>query len=137
MKSVPVPAASINLRGSCKVTSTQTEENFMSNIINVFVFVQVVCSSYYSYICIHFFFFWYNIYAYIIVAYLISQSLYTYTLKFALTLEGLKLAAAIGAPSTVNTANQRPPRRRKNDPGPSSPHEYSIPSFKDEYSFTY
>jgi hypothetical protein len=37
----------------------------------------------------------------------------------------------------VNTANQRPPRRRKNDPGPSSPHEYSIPSFRDEYSFTY
>jgi hypothetical protein len=125
MKSVPVPAASINLRGSCKVTSTQTEENFMSNIINVFV----LCKLCVAHITL--------IYAYTIVAYLISQSLYAYTLKFALTLEGLKLAAAIGAPSTVNTANQRPPRRRKNDPGPSSPHEYSIPSFKDEYSFTY
>lgn len=77
------------------------------------------------------------IYAYIIVTYLISQTLCTYTFKFTLTLEGLKLAAAIGAPRTVNTANQRPPRRRKNDPGPSSPHEYSIPSFRDEYSFTY
>lgn len=52
MKSVPVPAASINLRGSCKVTTTQ--ENFMSNIINVFVFVSVVCSSYYTYICMHY-----------------------------------------------------------------------------------
>lgn len=54
-----------------------------------------------------------------------------------LTLEGLKLAAAIGTPKIVNASNHRPPRRRKNDPGLSSPHEYNTPSFKDEYSFTY
>ncbi|RYR11174.1 hypothetical protein Ahy_B05g079651 isoform D [Arachis hypogaea] len=45
---------------------------------------------------------------------------------------GLKLAAATGTPRTVNTTNQRPPRRRKKDPGPSSPHEYRIPSFREE-----
>lgn len=54
-----------------------------------------------------------------------------------LTLEGLKLAAAIGAPRTVKVTSQRPPRRRKNEPGLSSPHEYKPPSFRDEYSLTY
>lgn len=54
----------------------------------------------------------------------------------SLTLEGLKLAAAIGIPRTVKVANHRPPRRRKKGPGPSSPHEYKTPSFRDEYSFT-
>lgn len=53
-----------------------------------------------------------------------------------LTLEGLKLAAAIGTPRTVKVANQRPPSRRKNEPGLNSAHEYKIESFKDEYSFT-
>jgi len=51
-------------------------------------------------------------------------------------LAGLKLAAAIGTPRTVNVANQRPPSRRKNEPGLNSAHEYKIESFKDEYSFT-
>lgn len=55
---------------------------------------------------------------------------------FLLALEGSKLAAAIGTPRTVKVTNQRPPRRRKNCPGPSSPHEYRTPSFRDEYSFT-
>ncbi|KAL3833275.1 hypothetical protein ACJIZ3_008011 [Penstemon smallii] len=48
------------------------------------------------------------------------------------TFEGLKLAAAIGAPRTVKVTNQSPPRRRKKDPGPSSAHEYRVSSFKDE-----
>lgn len=65
----------------------------------------------------------------------------TYTQKrwlhFGLTLEGLKLAAAIGTPRLVKATNQRPPRRRKKGPGRSSPHEYRTPSFRDEYSFTY
>ncbi|POO00757.1 hypothetical protein TorRG33x02_033880 [Trema orientale] len=50
---------------------------------------------------------------------------------------GLKLAAAIGTPRAVKVTSHRPPRRRKNCPGPSSPHEYKVPSFRDEYSFTY
>jgi hypothetical protein len=58
-------------------------------------------------------------------------------LHFGLTLEGLKLAAAIGTPRLVKATNQRPPRRRKKGPGRSSPHEYRAPSFRDEYSFTY
>lgn len=58
-------------------------------------------------------------------------------LQIQLTLEGLKLAAAIGTPRTVKATNQRPPRRMKKDPGLSSPHEYKGPSFRDEYSFTY
>jgi hypothetical protein len=129
MKSVPVPAASINLRGSCKVTSTQIEEKFMSNIINV-MFVLLCAEHMYSCVyCMH------KLFLYLTRLNILL--LCAYTFNFALTLEGLKLAAAIGAPRTVNTANQRPPRRRKNDPGPSSPHEYSIPSFRDEYSFTY
>lgn len=58
-------------------------------------------------------------------------------LYFDLTLEGLKLAAAIGTPRLMKADNQRPPRRTKNGLGPSSPHEYRTPSFRDEYSFTY
>lgn len=57
--------------------------------------------------------------------------------SFDLTREGLKLAAAIGTPRTVKVISQSPPKRRKKGPGPSSPHEYKVPSFKDEYSFTY
>lgn len=53
-----------------------------------------------------------------------------------ITLEGLKLAAAIGTPRTAKVVNQRPPSRRKNSPGPRSPHEYRGPSFREEYSFT-
>lgn len=53
------------------------------------------------------------------------------------SLEGLKVAAAIGTPRTVKVTNQSPPRRSKKGPGPSSPQEYRGPSFKDEYSFTY
>lgn len=53
-----------------------------------------------------------------------------------ITLEGLKLAAAIGTPRTVKVINQSPPRRMKNDPGLRSAHEYKVSSFKDEYSFT-
>ncbi|PON66717.1 hypothetical protein PanWU01x14_107540 [Parasponia andersonii] len=49
---------------------------------------------------------------------------------------GLKLAAAIGTPRAVKVTSHRPPRRRKNCTGPSSPHEYKVPSFRDEYSFT-
>lgn len=56
---------------------------------------------------------------------------------FQLALEGSKLEADIGTPRTVKVTNQRPPSRRKNCPGPSSPHEYKVSSFKDEYSFTY
>lgn len=52
------------------------------------------------------------------------------------TLPGLKLAAAIGAPRTVNVASHKPPRRMKKDPGVSSPQEYKGPSLRDEYSLT-
>ena len=52
------------------------------------------------------------------------------------TLPGLKLAAAIGAASTVKVTIQRPPRRRKKDPGLSSAHEYRTLSLRAEYSFT-
>lgn len=52
------------------------------------------------------------------------------------TFDGLKLAAAIGTPKTVKVTNQRPPRRRKNDPGLNSAHEYKEASFSEEYSFT-
>jgi len=58
-------------------------------------------------------------------------------MHFKLTLEGLKVAAAIGTPRTVKVTNQSPPSRSKKGPGPSSPQEYRGPSFKDEYSFTY
>lgn len=53
-----------------------------------------------------------------------------------LTFDGLKLAAAIGTPKTVKVTNQSPPRRRKNDPGLNSAHEYKEASFSEEYSFT-
>lgn len=52
------------------------------------------------------------------------------------TLLGLKLAAAIGAASTVKVISHRPPRRRKKDPGLSSAHEYRTLSLRAEYSFT-
>lgn len=39
------------------------------------------------------------------------------------TFPGLKLAAAMGAASTVKVISHRLPRRRKNDPGLSSAHE--------------
>lgn len=96
----------------------------MSHFINVLF----VCSSH-EFLCVHQNFLlntWLDV--------LIIVHVY---FNFFLTLEGLKLAAATGPPRTVNTANQRPPRRRKNDPGPNSPHEYKTPSFRDEYSFTY
>ena len=56
---------------------------------------------------------------------------------FVVTFEGWKLAAAMGTPRAVKVASHRPPRRMKNEPGFSSPHEYRPPSFRDEYSFTY
>lgn len=52
------------------------------------------------------------------------------------TFEGLKLAAAIGIPKTVNVVNQRPPSRVKKEGGLNSAHEYKVSSFKDEYSLT-
>lgn len=123
MKSVPVPAASINRRGSCKIVKVNaSKRKIYLPLYKCFVCVQLAG------ILVHT--------SKLIVDYLIwYPNICTYFIF--LTLEGLKLAAAIGPPRTVNTANQRPPRRRKNDPGPSSPQEYKTPSFRDEYSFTY
>jgi hypothetical protein len=42
---------------------------------------------------------------------------------FDRTFPGLKLAAAIGAARTVKVIRQRPPSRRKKEPGLSSAHE--------------
>lgn len=58
-------------------------------------------------------------------------------MTICLTLAGLKLAADTGIPRTVNVTSQSPPSRRKKDVGFSSPHEYSGPSFRDEYSLTW
>lgn len=57
-------------------------------------------------------------------------------IEFNPTFEGLKLAAAIGIPKTVNVVNQRPPSRVKKEGGLNSAHEYKVSSFKDEYSLT-
>lgn len=49
-------------------------------------------------------------------------SLFIYV-QYGSTLEGSKLAAAIGTPKTVKVMDQRPPRRRKKEPGLNSAHE--------------
>lgn len=56
---------------------------------------------------------------------------------FFQTLEGLKLAADIGAPRTVKVISHKLPRRKKKEPGLRPAHEYRMLSFKEEYSFTY
>jgi hypothetical protein len=52
------------------------------------------------------------------------------------TFPGLKLAAAIGAASSVNVTSHSLPSRRKKDPGLSSAQEYRMLSLRAEYSFT-